>query len=171
PVWGCDRLVIRAKVIENQVVILETSVIAPVISSATHVIETTLDASPNGLCGLVPYLDSNVDSPDEMDSLEVTTRLSSPIDFPIAPVTAPPRILRRAAILIRPGEAIPLGDSSKRPLHPSSHSVGPSRKRCKSLVDSVPSSTPVMGSLAPTRADLLPPRKRFKDSYSSETSM
>ncbi|GKE94442.1 hypothetical protein Tco_1579297, partial [Tanacetum coccineum] len=40
-----------------------------------------------------------------------------------------------------------------------------------SLVDSVPSFTPVTGSLAPTRADLLPPRKRFRDSYSSEASM
>ncbi|GJS19416.1 hypothetical protein Tco_0448048 [Tanacetum coccineum] len=63
------------------------------------------------------------------------------------------------------------GDSSKRPLHSSSHYVGPSRKRCRSPVDSVPSSTPVMGSLAPTRADLLPPRKRFRDSYSSEASI
>ncbi|GJR71136.1 putative reverse transcriptase domain-containing protein [Tanacetum coccineum] len=63
------------------------------------------------------------------------------------------------------------GDSSERPLHSSSHSAGPSRKRCRSLVDSVPSSTPVMGSLAPTRADLLPPRKRFRDSYSSEASI
>ncbi|GKG33932.1 hypothetical protein Tco_0434091, partial [Tanacetum coccineum] len=40
-------------------------------------------------------------------------------------------------------------DSSERPLHSSSHSTGPSRKRCRSLVDSVPSSTLVMGSLAP----------------------
>ncbi|GKE26451.1 hypothetical protein Tco_1441835 [Tanacetum coccineum] len=63
------------------------------------------------------------------------------------------------------------GDSSERPLHSSSHSARPSRKRCISPVDSVPSSTPVMGSLAPTRADLLPPRKRFKDSYSSEASI
>ncbi|GJU82336.1 hypothetical protein Tco_1284701 [Tanacetum coccineum] len=62
-------------------------------------------------------------------------------------------------------------DSSERPLHSSSHSAGPSRKRCRSLVDSVPSSTPVMGSLAPTRTNLLPPRKRFRDSYSSETSI
>ncbi|GJR35266.1 hypothetical protein Tco_1210950 [Tanacetum coccineum] len=63
------------------------------------------------------------------------------------------------------------GDSSERPLHSSSRSAGPSRKRCRSLVDSVPSSTPVMRSLAPTRADLLPPRKRFRDSYSSEASI
>ncbi|GKE86139.1 hypothetical protein Tco_1559881, partial [Tanacetum coccineum] len=39
-----------------------------------------------------------------------------------------------------------------------------------SPVDSVPLSTPVTGSLAPTRADLLPPHKRFRDSYSSEAS-
>ncbi|GKB81049.1 hypothetical protein Tco_0947944, partial [Tanacetum coccineum] len=63
------------------------------------------------------------------------------------------------------------GDSSERPLHSSSHSAGPSRKRCRSLVDSVPSSTLVMGSLAPTRADLLPPCNRFRDSYSSEPSI
>ncbi|GKF01378.1 hypothetical protein Tco_0028301, partial [Tanacetum coccineum] len=63
------------------------------------------------------------------------------------------------------------GDSSKRPLHSSSHSAGPSRKRFRSPVDFVPSSTPVMGSLAPTHADLLPPCKRFRDSYSSKASI
>ncbi|GJZ46200.1 hypothetical protein Tco_0593796, partial [Tanacetum coccineum] len=63
------------------------------------------------------------------------------------------------------------GDSLERPLHSSSHSARPSRKRCRSLVDSVPLSTPVMGSLAPTRADLLPPHKRFRDLYSSEASI
>ncbi|GJT76290.1 hypothetical protein Tco_1043015 [Tanacetum coccineum] len=63
------------------------------------------------------------------------------------------------------------GDSSERPLHSSSHFARPSRKRCRSLVDFVPSSRQVMGSLAPTRADLLPPRKRFRDSYSSEASI
>ncbi|GKD05899.1 hypothetical protein Tco_1180873, partial [Tanacetum coccineum] len=63
------------------------------------------------------------------------------------------------------------GDSLERPMDLSSHSAGPSRKRCRSPVDSVPLSTPVTGSLAPTRADLLPPRKRFRDSYSSEASI
>ncbi|GKB83633.1 hypothetical protein Tco_0950528 [Tanacetum coccineum] len=311
----------------TSVVALETSTIAPVISSAAYVVETTLVASPTGLYGLIPYLDSNSDSPDEMSSPEhisplpaispflcinsseapdssdgppsqdpyvatlahwrsrVTTHLSSSSKFPIAPVTAPPGIRRRSVILIRPREAItfgrpyrtylngsrklltvgkrvrplpahrlatrhasprsldhrssfsssssdsspvhssgldasdqahsgsstrdvpprlcypprraprrcesflrwcaaPLstlyppttsesssGDSSERPLHSSSHSARPSRKRCRSPVDSVPSSTPVMGSLAPTRADLLPPRKRFRDSYSSEASI
>ncbi|GJZ12260.1 hypothetical protein Tco_0547490 [Tanacetum coccineum] len=109
PRLGCDRLVIRAKVIENQImaasaiaissdssdesvgsppsrVILfgdiptvipstyvvapETSTIAPVISSAAPVVETTLVASPTGLCGLVPYSGFDSDSPDEMSSPE-----------------------------------------------------------------------------------------------------
>ncbi|GJU32989.1 putative reverse transcriptase domain-containing protein [Tanacetum coccineum] len=64
-----------------------------------------------------------------------------------------------------------LGDSSERPLHSSSHFAEPSRKRCRSPVDYVPSSTLVMGSLAPTHTDLLPPRKRFRDSYLSEASI
>ncbi|GKD72721.1 hypothetical protein Tco_1331003, partial [Tanacetum coccineum] len=63
------------------------------------------------------------------------------------------------------------GDSSERPLHSSSHSTGPSSKRCRSSVDSIPSPMPVMGSLAPTRVNLLPPRKRLRDSYSSEASI
>ncbi|GKA47266.1 hypothetical protein Tco_0740149 [Tanacetum coccineum] len=52
------------------VVAPKTSTIAPVISSAAHVVETTLVASPTGLCGLVPYSDSDSDSPDEMSSPE-----------------------------------------------------------------------------------------------------
>ncbi|GJR40168.1 hypothetical protein Tco_1215852 [Tanacetum coccineum] len=305
----------------------ETSTIAPVISSVAPVVETTLVASPTGLCGLVPYPGSDSDSPDEMSSPEhisplpaispflctdpseapdssdgppsqdpyvatvarwrsrVTAHPSSSSDFPIAHVTSPHGIHRRSAILIRPEEAIPFGrpyrthlngprklltarkrvgplpahrlasrhasprssdhhsssssssldslpvhslgldasdqahsrsstrdvsprlcypprraprrsvafccwytaplstlyppttsesssgESSERPLHSSSHVARPSHKRCRSLVDSVPLSMPVMRSLAPTRADLLPPRKRFRDSYSSEASI
>ncbi|GJZ09433.1 hypothetical protein Tco_0543716 [Tanacetum coccineum] len=215
----------------------------------------------------------------------VTARPSSSSEFPIVPVTAPPRIRRRSAILISPGEAIPFGrpyrthlnrprklltvrkivgplparrlacrhasprssdhhsssyslssnsspihssgldasdqthsgsstrdvppilcdplrraprcseafrrwcdtplstlyppttsesssgNSSERPLHSSSHSVRPSSRRCRSSVDSIPSSMAVMVSLALTHADLLPPRKRFRDSYSSKASI
>ncbi|GKD05215.1 hypothetical protein Tco_1180189, partial [Tanacetum coccineum] len=311
----------------TSVVAPETSTIALVISFAAPVVETTFVASPTRLCGLVPYSDSDSDSPDEMDSLKyitplpatspflytdsseasdsfdgppsqdlyvaivahwrsrVTARSPSLSDFPITPVTAPLGTRRRAAILIRPWEAIPFGqpcrthlsgprklltarkrvgpnparrlawrrvlprasdhgssssssssdsspvhssgldapnqahsrsstrdvsprlgypsrraprrseafrhwcaaslstfyppttsesssgDSSERPLHSSFHSAGPSCKRCKSPVDFVPSSTPVIGSLAPTRTDPLPPRKRFRDSYSSKASI
>ncbi|GJX06875.1 putative reverse transcriptase domain-containing protein [Tanacetum coccineum] len=60
--------------------------------------------------------------------------------------------------------------SSERSLDSSLLYAGPSRKRCRSPTTSVPSSTPVSRSIAPTHADLLPPRKRFKDSYSPEDS-
>ncbi|GKA94447.1 hypothetical protein Tco_0816485 [Tanacetum coccineum] len=59
--------------------------------------------------------------------------------------------------------------SSERSLDSSSPSAGPSRKRCRSPVISVPSSTPVSRPIAPALADL-PPRKRFRDSYSFEVS-
>ncbi|GJS42826.1 hypothetical protein Tco_0567869 [Tanacetum coccineum] len=52
------------------VVAPETSTIAPVISFVALVVETTLVASPTGLCGLVPYSGFDSDSPDEMSSLE-----------------------------------------------------------------------------------------------------
>ncbi|GKG04993.1 hypothetical protein Tco_0315380, partial [Tanacetum coccineum] len=44
--------------------------IALVILSAAHVVETTLVASPTGLCGLVPYSGSDSDSPDEISLTE-----------------------------------------------------------------------------------------------------
>ncbi|GJV74377.1 hypothetical protein Tco_1494372 [Tanacetum coccineum] len=50
----------------------------------------------------------------------------------------------------------------------SSLFVGLSRKRCKSLTTLVPPSTPISRSIAPTHADLLPPRKRFRDLYPPE---
>ncbi|GKD85420.1 hypothetical protein Tco_1356574, partial [Tanacetum coccineum] len=46
------------------------STIAPVISFAAPMVETTLVASPTGLCDLVPYTGSDSDSPDEMTSPE-----------------------------------------------------------------------------------------------------
>ncbi|GJR61151.1 hypothetical protein Tco_1503313 [Tanacetum coccineum] len=59
----------------------DTSAIAPGISFAAPVVETTLVASPTGLCGLVPYSDSNSDSPDEMDSPEHITPLPATLPF------------------------------------------------------------------------------------------
>nr|GEV83139.1 putative reverse transcriptase domain-containing protein [Tanacetum cinerariifolium] len=62
------------------------------------------------------------------------------------------------------------GSSFERLLDSSSPSSRPSRKRCRSLTASVPSHTPISRSITPTPVDLLPPRKRFKDSYSPEDS-
>ncbi|GJW36007.1 hypothetical protein Tco_0058927 [Tanacetum coccineum] len=54
----------------TSVVTPEIYTIAPGISSAAPMVETTLAASPTGLCGLIPYSDSDSDSPDEMSSPE-----------------------------------------------------------------------------------------------------
>ncbi|GJY46043.1 hypothetical protein Tco_0435106, partial [Tanacetum coccineum] len=158
----------------------------------------------------------------------------------ISPVDAPPKIHRRRAILIRPGQDIPIGrlyrkhpggpcraltarksvgplpsyclalrhsspslplgmrprlwlqspvsstrfsstaESSPsdspattldRHLHSPSHSAGSSRKRCWSPATTVPSYIPALGALVPTRADLLLPRKRLRDSISLEDSV
>ncbi|GKD51464.1 hypothetical protein Tco_1280440, partial [Tanacetum coccineum] len=63
-----------------------------------------------------------------------------------------------------------LGSSSKRSLDSSLPSSRPSRKRCRSSTASVPSLTHVSRSITPTLANLLPPCKRFRDSYSPEDS-
>ncbi|GKE96471.1 hypothetical protein Tco_1581326, partial [Tanacetum coccineum] len=171
-------------------------------------VETTLVASPTGLCGLVPCTGSDFDSPDEMSSPEHISPLPaiSPFictDSSEAPDSSDGRTLMLLPLLVggvglcypprrapRRSEAFchwcaaPLStlyppttfessseDSSERLMHLSSHSAEPSRKRCRSPVDSVPLSMSVTGSLAHTRADHLPPHKRFRDSYSSEASL
>ncbi|GJY04825.1 hypothetical protein Tco_0370765 [Tanacetum coccineum] len=53
----------------------------------------------------------------------------------------------------------------------SESSAGPSRKRCRSLAATVTSSIHALGALVLSRADLLPPRKRFRDSISPEDSI
>ncbi|GJU56497.1 putative reverse transcriptase domain-containing protein [Tanacetum coccineum] len=50
-------------------------------------------------------------------------------------------------------------------------SVRPSRKRCRSPVATMTSSIHVVRALFPSHSDLLPPRKRFRDSISPEDSV
>ncbi|GKD65839.1 hypothetical protein Tco_1307947, partial [Tanacetum coccineum] len=63
-----------------------------------------------------------------------------------------------------------LGSSSERSLDSSLPFSRPCRKRCRFPTASIPSPTYVLRSIAPTPVDLLPPRKRFRDSYSPEDS-
>nr|GEW73415.1 hypothetical protein [Tanacetum cinerariifolium] len=58
-----------------------------------------------------------------------------------------------------------LDSSFEKSLDSSLLFAGPSRKRCRSLTTLVSSSNPVSKLIAPTHADILPPRKRFRDSY------
>ncbi|GJW96801.1 hypothetical protein Tco_0178609, partial [Tanacetum coccineum] len=53
----------------------------------------------------------------------------------------------------------------------SESSVGPSRKRCRSPAATVTSPIHATRALVPSHADLLPPRKRFRDSISPEDSV
>nr|GFA28373.1 hypothetical protein [Tanacetum cinerariifolium] len=62
------------------------------------------------------------------------------------------------------------GSSFERSLDSSSLSSRPSRERYRSHIASVPSPTHDSRSIAPTHAGLLPPCKRFRDSYSPEDS-
>nr|GEW16993.1 hypothetical protein [Tanacetum cinerariifolium] len=110
-------------------------------------------------------------------------------EFPLAPIIAPPEISPRfvhpsLARTPRCSEAylcwrsVPLstmyppttseslaGDSSFE------LSAGPSRKRCRSPAVTVTSSIHATRALVPSRVDLHPPRKRFRDSISPEDSV
>nr|GEX23173.1 putative reverse transcriptase domain-containing protein [Tanacetum cinerariifolium] len=101
---------------------------------------------------------------------------------------APPGLPCRPTVLILPGKPIPVGrpyrtqpnrtssDSSSRHSssgHPildspcdsqTATSAGPSRKRCRSPTSLVHVASPVPRALSLVRADLLPPRKRIRDS-------
>ncbi|GJT12163.1 putative reverse transcriptase domain-containing protein, partial [Tanacetum coccineum] len=121
-------------------------------------------------------------------------------EYPLTRVVAPPEIRRRRAILIRPEEDIPIGQFYRthpggpcraltvrklvRPL-PSSFRIkrfvhrslartpwySEAYVRWRSLAAIVTLSIHATRALVPSRADLLPPRKRFRDSISSEDSV
>nr|GEW84825.1 hypothetical protein [Tanacetum cinerariifolium] len=119
---------------------------------------TILVVSLTGVLDLVDY-SSSFDSDPSEDSLPPVAdlplvspsgssshdTLAPSSEFPLAPIVASSGIRRRPATIIQPGEAIPFGRLYR------THS-NEQRK------------------LAPTPADLLPPRKRFRDSYSPEHS-
>ncbi|GKC70912.1 hypothetical protein Tco_1116795 [Tanacetum coccineum] len=124
----------------------------------------------------LPVHSSGLDAPDQAHYGSSTRDLSPRLGYP------PRRAPRSKAFLHSCAAQLSTlyppttsesssGDLSERPLHLSSHSTGPSHKRCRSSIDYVASSTPIMRSLAPTHTDLLPPRKRFRDSYSSEANI
>ncbi|GJX47610.1 hypothetical protein Tco_0272800, partial [Tanacetum coccineum] len=98
--------------------------------------------------------------------LSYPVRLFPSIDF-IAPTSMGHRFVHRSlARTLRRSEAFRRWSS----LDSSSLTSKPSRKRCRPPTISVPSPTYVSRSIAPTPTDVLPPRKRFRDSYSPEDS-
>nr|GEY62546.1 hypothetical protein [Tanacetum cinerariifolium] len=164
-------------ILSTSVISLETSAIAPVISSATSVVKTTIVASPTGLCGLVPYSDSDSDSPDEMSSLEYITPLLATSTF----------LFIYSSEDSDPSEAF---DSSKAPpsltwrrvslrssnYHPSSSSLPTDSSPVHSSGLDAPESSsggsterPLHSS--PHSARPSHKRCRFRDSYSFETTI
>ncbi|GJR53662.1 reverse transcriptase domain-containing protein [Tanacetum coccineum] len=109
----------------------------------------------------------------------------SPLDTTIADSSAPPRFVYlplaktprcseayrhwRSALL---STIYPL-TTSESSIRDSSFesSAGPSHKRYRSLAATMTSSIHAMRALVPSRANILPPRKRFRDSISLEDSV
>nr|GEU59224.1 hypothetical protein [Tanacetum cinerariifolium] len=113
-------------------------------------------------------------------------------EFPLAPVVVPLGIRRRRAILaltarksIRPlpSHRLTLRSAPLSTMYPpttskssagdsySKSSAGPSRKRCRSPAATMTSSIHFTRALVPSRADILPPHKRFRDSFTPEDSV
>ncbi|GJX70446.1 putative reverse transcriptase domain-containing protein [Tanacetum coccineum] len=139
------------------------------------------------------HLSDHHSSPDSSSSSSPSDHslsVHTPPDTTDADSSTPPRLVHRSlAKTLRRSEAFRrwrstplstpypsttsescLGSSSERSLDSPTPSSGPSRKRCRSPAASVPSPTHDSRSIAPTPADLLPPCKRFRDSYSPEDS-
>ncbi|GJX79739.1 putative reverse transcriptase domain-containing protein [Tanacetum coccineum] len=139
PVWGCDRLVSRAKVIENEREIIPSRIILfgtilAEIPAETPTIPSVIPALPHTspfLCTDFSNSDTS-ERPPSQDPYEVTVArwrsrvaaLSSPPSSPthdLLPLTqdlpppvrrilpVPPELPRRLAVLVLPGQPIPLG--------------------------------------------------------------
>ncbi|GJX56937.1 hypothetical protein Tco_0286834 [Tanacetum coccineum] len=165
PVWGCDRLVSRAKVIENQVMA------APIISISSGTSEESVAdsivtpevgavsvISPSGVLDLVDYSPSSDSDPSKdslppapdlplvspflcSDDLEADSEfepaeqrpvssshdtLAPLLEFPLAPVVAPPRILRPIPAHILAWRRVSHHSSDRHSSSDSSFSSAPS---------------------------------------------
>nr|GEU29584.1 hypothetical protein [Tanacetum cinerariifolium] len=121
--------------------------------------------------------------------------VAPPSEFPLAPIISPLGFIDNELFLSDPRRTFPLVDFTvlilaylswrSTPLstmYPpttsesltgdsfSESSVGPSRKRCRSPPATVTSPIHSTRALVPSRADLLPPRKRFRDSFSESSA-
>ncbi|GKB31815.1 putative reverse transcriptase domain-containing protein, partial [Tanacetum coccineum] len=176
-----QALVIRAKVIENQIMA------ASAIAISFHSSDESVGSQPSRV---ILFGDISTVVPS---TSVVTTHPSLSSEFPIAPVTAPPGIHRRSSSDSSPVHSSGLDasdhahsgsstrDVSPRLCYPSRRAPRRSEAFCRwyaaplstlyPLTTSESSSGDSYGILALTRAGLLPPRKRFRDSYSSEASI
>nr|GEZ36088.1 hypothetical protein [Tanacetum cinerariifolium] len=165
----------------------KTPIITPIIPPSPDYMPASVDYSPASkaksdpsedptsghippLPAISPFLSSDDDTTDS-DTLD--TPPSPTHDTPFIEITAStqrsPVIPRHRVMILAPGQPIPHYSSSKHsssdhssPGLPST-STGPSRKRRRSPMTSVPALPLVSGALSPVRADLIPPPKRVRD--------
>ncbi|GKA05606.1 hypothetical protein Tco_0684726 [Tanacetum coccineum] len=134
-------------------------------SSSSH---SSLDHSSSGH-SISGYSLSKHASPDT-----TVANSSTPLRFVYPPLARTPRC-SEAYLCWRsaPLSTMYLPTTSKSSAGDSSSesSIGPFRKRCRSPAATVTSSIHATRALVHSRADLLPPRKRFKDSISPEDSV
>ncbi|GKA68790.1 putative reverse transcriptase domain-containing protein, partial [Tanacetum coccineum] len=125
-----------------------------------------------------PILTGRVDSSSSSSPSDHSLSGHTPPDTTDADTSTPPRFVHRSlARTLRRSEAFrrwrsaPL--STPYPPTISESSLGSSSERSSDLSSPsalVPLSTHVSRSIAPTPADILPPHKRFRDSYSPKDS-
>ncbi|GJY35235.1 hypothetical protein Tco_0420613 [Tanacetum coccineum] len=133
PIWGCDRLVSRAKVIENQDSLPPTPDL-PLVSPF--------------LCNYDSEADGESEPTEQRPVSSSHDTLAPLSEFSLAPVVAPLGIRRQPAILVRSGEAIPFG----RPYH--NHLNGPHRYSSPdSSFSSSPSDHSLSGHTLPNTID------------------
>nr|GEV43430.1 hypothetical protein [Tanacetum cinerariifolium] len=152
PVWGCDRLVLRAKVIENQVMAIS------VISVSSDSSEDSV-GTPAGRVIL-------------FDTIPTTIPDTTPVIAPLTTQTDTTRVgpLAIQQLAVRHSVDHSSSDSSSThslsdhsSLDLPSTSAGPSRKRRRSPMTSVPALPPVSRALSPVRADLIRLPTRVRD--------
>nr|GEV70323.1 hypothetical protein [Tanacetum cinerariifolium] len=137
PIWGCDRLVSKAKFIEKQ----EES--------------WTITTHRLALRYISDYSSSNHFTSDDSSQ-------DSPLDSPLETSSDSHADTSSDSSSRHSSSGYAISDSLFDLL--TAISTEPSCKRCSSPTTSVLAALPIPGALSPVRADLLPPRKRIRDS-------
>ncbi|GJY78629.1 hypothetical protein Tco_0484430 [Tanacetum coccineum] len=188
PVWGCDSLVSRAKVIENQAIAIsvisissdssEDSTDTPVIPTETPIIAPTIPPSPD-------YTPASPDYSPASDSESDPSEDPSSDHIPPLPAISPflssdddPTDSDTPDTPSSPTHDTPFTEitasTQRSPIIPRRRVMllapgQPIPHGRPSPMTSVPALSPVSGALSPVRADLIPSPKRVRDSgYSTD---
>nr|GEW79831.1 hypothetical protein [Tanacetum cinerariifolium] len=180
-------IVLPTTQIDTTMIPTETPIIAPTIPPSPDYTPASPDYSPasetesdlsedpsSGHIPPLPVVSPFLSSDDDTTDSDTPDTPPSPTHgTPFIKITAStqrsPVIPRRRVMILALGQPIPHDSSSRHSLsdHSSpdlpSTSAGPSHKRRRSPMTSVPALPPVSKALSPVRADLIPSPKRVRD--------